>query len=140
MFHYLMIGVFHDYRVFSNPLFPTNMPRETKITKVNRLTRSGRMDPLWATVVTLQERVKYLERQIHRGERSKADLEEEIRRLEEEVERLSSQRTTSQQLRELELENQNLRRQVARLGNLLVQLRIPIPAPLDRTFSSLDMA
>jgi chromosome segregation ATPase len=116
------------------------MPRENKLVKVNRLTRSGRMDPLWATVVTLQERVKYLERQIRRGERSKANLTEEIRRLKEEVERLSSQRTSSQQLRELELENQNLRRQVARLGNLLVQLRIPIPTPLERTFSSFDLA
>lgn len=121
-------------------IFPfISMPRETRTAKAQRLTRSGRMDPLWATVITLQERVKYLERQIRRGERSQADLQEEIHQLEREVERLASRSSTSTRIRELELENQNLRQRVGRLGVLLVQLGVPIPAPLDRTFSSLEL-
>lgn len=116
------------------------MPRETKHAKQVRSTRSGRSDPLWETVVLLQERVKYLERQIRRGERSRVVLEEELRILQHEVELLSSRPASSVRMRELELENQNLRQQVARLGILLTQLGISVPVPLDRTFSSQDFS
>jgi predicted RNase H-like nuclease (RuvC/YqgF family) len=112
------------------------MPRETKYAKQGRSTRSGRSDPLWETIVLLQERVKFLERQIRRSEKSKAVLEEEIGTLRQEVELLASRPSSSIRMRELELENQNLRRQVVRLGQMLVQLRVTVPVPFDRTFSS----
>jgi hypothetical protein len=95
---------------------------------------------MWETIALLQDRIKFLERQIRRGERSREVLEEEVRTLQVEVEQLSSRPTPSVQMRELELENQNLRRQVVRLGQLLVQLGIRIPVPFERTFSSLDLS
>jgi hypothetical protein len=63
-------------------------------------------------------------------------LEEEIRTLRQEVELLASRPSSSIRMRELELENQNLRRQVVRLGQMLVQLRVTVPVPFDRTFFS----
>ncbi len=112
------------------------MPR---ITQYRRLTRSQGKDAMWETVALLQDKIKFLERQIRRGERSREVLEEEVRILQVEVEQLSSRPTPSVQIRELELENQNLRRQVVRLGQLLVQLGIPVPVPFERTFSSLNL-
>ena len=114
------------------------MPRETKHAKQVRLTRSGRSDPLWETIILLQERGRYLERRIRSGERSRLELEAEIRSLQQEVERLSSRVSFSVRERELELENQNLHRQLVRLRQLLFQLGIPVTASLDRTYSSRD--
>ena len=114
------------------------MPRESRRAKQVRLTRSGHSDPLWETVVLLQERAEYLERQIRRGERSRAVLEEELRALHQEVELLASRPVASVRMRELELENQNLRQQVVQLGRLLIQLGVPVPVPFNRTFSSQD--
>jgi chromosome segregation ATPase len=115
------------------------MTRETKTAKTERLLRSGRIDPNWATITLLQERVKYLERQIRRGEKTKTEMEGEINRLEEEIDRLSSQSTPTERVRELELENQNLRQHVFNLCRQLLQLGIRTAPPLDRTFSSLEL-
>ena len=73
-------------------------------------------------------------------EKFKEVLEEEIRSLQQEVELLASRPVSSTRMRELELENQNLCRQVVHLGQILVQLRISIPVPFDRTFSSQDFS
>ena len=116
------------------------MTRESFYAKRLRLLRSTGLDPLWETVLLLQERVKFLERQIRRGERSKEVLEEEIRSLQQEVELLALRPVSSTHMRELELENQNLRRQMVHLGQMLVQLHVSIPVPFDRTFSSRDFS
>ena len=34
------------------------MPRESRLARAARLTRSGRRDPLWETIVYLQETIK----------------------------------------------------------------------------------
>jgi hypothetical protein len=111
------------------------MPRsESRISQTRRLTRSGRVDPLWSTIIFLQERVNFLERQVRRGGRSLREVENERQRLFEEVERLSSHG----RLRELELENENLRREVLVLRIRLVHLNARAPIPFNRTFSSFD--
>jgi chromosome segregation ATPase len=115
------------------------MPRESLVKKAGRLTRSGLRDPLWETVVTLQERARYLERQVRRGERTRESLQEEIRRLEVDVERLASQGTSSIRERTLELENHNLRRRVAQLVQALRLLGVTIPVPLERSFSTFNV-
>ena len=112
------------------------MTRESKTAKAERLLRSGRGDPLWATVVMLQERVKYLERQLRRGEKTQAELQEEISVLEKEVRQLTSRYTSSSRCRELEAENQKLRRQVKSLQHQLGVYRDP---SLERTFSTYEM-
>jgi hypothetical protein len=116
------------------------MPRENRISRVGRLTRSGLRDPIWETIVILQERVKVLERQVRRGEKSKLALEEEVQGLRLEVDRFQDRRALFVQNRELELENFNLRNSVSRLEQLLTQLQIPIPAPLNRSFSAFEFA
>ena len=109
------------------------------MSKAARLTRSGLRDPSWETIVTLQERVRILECQVRRGERSKA-LELEVKRLKEELESLRDARALHIQNREFELENQNLRNRIVRLEQLLRMLGSSVPAPLDRTFSSFELA
>ena len=120
------------------PIIPyfSKMTRESKTAKAERLLRSGRGDPLWATVVMLQERVKYLERQLRRGEKTQAELQEEISALEEEVRQLTSRYTSSSRCRELEAENQKLRHQVKSLQHQLGVYRDPF---LERTFSTYEM-
>jgi len=115
------------------------MPRESLVKKAGRLTRSGLRDPLWETVVTLQERASFLERQVRRGERTKESLQEEIRRLEVDVERLASQGTSTIRERALEQENQNLRRRIAQLIQAMRLLGVPVPVPLERAFSSFNI-
>ena len=116
------------------------MPRENRISRVGRLTRSGLRDPIWETIVILQKRVKVLERQVRREEKSKLALEEEVQGLRLEVDRFQDRRALFVQNRELELENFNLRNSVSRLEQLLTQLQIPIPAPLNRSFSAFEFA
>ena len=90
------------------------MPRENRNTRAVRLTRSDLKDPSWETIVLLQERVKVLERQVHRGERSKA-LEIEVSKLKRELETLRDARSLFCRNRDLELENLNLQSKVSHL-------------------------
>src|SRR4051794_37029023 len=98
--------------------FLSKMPRENRNARAVRLTRSGLKDPSWETIVLLQERVRVLERQVHKGERSKV-LEIEVSRLKRELETLKDTRSLFCRNRELELENLNLRGRVSRLEVLL---------------------
>jgi hypothetical protein len=113
------------------------MPRENRNARAARLTRSGLKDPSWETIVLLQERVRVLERQVHRGERSRA-LEVEVSRLKRELGTLRDSRSLFCKNRELELENLNLRDRVSRLEELLHMLGASVPAPLDRSFSTFE--
>lgn len=113
------------------------MPRENRNAKAVRLTRSGLKDPSWETIVLLQERVKVLERQVRRGERSKV-LEIEVSKLKEELNTLRDARSLFCRNRDLELENLNLRSRVSRLEELLRTLGASAPAPLDRSFSTFE--
>jgi hypothetical protein len=136
-----IILVFIDYlggrfQVFLNPFY-SKMPRENRNARAVRLTRSGLKDPSWETIVLLQERVRVLERQVHRGERSKT-LEVEVSRLKGKLETLRDARSLFCRNRELELENLNLRGRVSRLEVLLGMLGASVPAPLDRSFSTFE--
>ena len=111
------------------------MPRENHSSRAGCLTRSGLRDPSWETIVLLQERVRVLERQVRRGERSRA-LGQEVLRLRTLVETLHDSHSLFVRSRELELENLNLRNRVSRLEGLLGLHGIPAPAPFDRSFSS----
>lgn len=115
------------------------MPRENRMSKVARLTRSGHKDPSWETIVVLQERVKILERLARRGERSKA-LKEEVTKLKADLEKLSDARALHCRNGKLELENLNLKNRVARLEELLQLLGTPAPAPFDRSFSTFEFS
>lgn len=111
---------------------------ESKRKQVQRLTRSNNRDPMWETLYSLQERVKYLERQLRRSEKTQAELEEEIQDLEAEIARLP-RTATRERVRELELRNLNLSHEVARLRGILRRQNIPAPPPLNRTFSSFQL-
>jgi FtsZ-binding cell division protein ZapB len=126
---------------FPFPLyFPlTIMPRDNRILKTIRQTRSGLKDPSWETIVVLQERVKFLERQVRRGKRSNL-LQLEVSSLKEKLECLQDAAALHSQNRELELENLNLRNRVSRLEQLLQMLGTSVPAPLDRSFSTFEFA
>src|SRR3954470_17595768 len=102
------------------------MPRDTRISRAARQTRSGLKDPSWVTIVTLQERVRILERLVRRGEKSKA-LQLEVSSLKEKLESLQDARALFSHNRELELENLNLRNSVSRLEQLLQVLGTSVP-------------
>ena len=113
------------------------MPREHRITRASRLTRSGLKDPSWEIIVLLQERVRVLERLVRRGERSKV-LELEVSKLKTELETLRDARSLHSRNRELELENLNLRNRVSRLEELLHMLGTSAPASFDRSFPTFE--
>ena len=138
----ILVSLFNDWCFSSENDYPNHphifiiMTRESKTDKAQRLLRSGRIDPLWATVTTLQERVKYLERVMRRGEKTKAKLQEEISALEEEVRELTSRSTDSARCKELVEENLKLRRKVKSLRH---QLGIYRESALERTYSSIEL-
>lgn len=111
------------------------MPRENRLSRNARLTRSGLRDPSWETIILLQERVRVLERQVRQGNRFRV-LGPEVERLRRELEILQDARSLHNFNRELELENLNLRNRVSRLEGLLRLLGNPAPAPFNRSFSS----
>ena len=113
------------------------MPRENRSSRANCLTRSGLRDPSWETIILLQERVRVLERQVFRGERSRI-LQQEVSRLRAELETLQDAHTLFLRNRELELTNLNLRNRISRLDGLLNLLGAPVPAPFDRSFSTFE--
>ena len=98
------------------------MPRENRITRTARLTRSGRRDPSWETIVFLQESVKKLTRQLRRGEQTRRAIGLELQKVKEELEwwtlsfSLGTLRTLNQ---EVELENSNFRNRIRFLEGLL---------------------
>lgn len=112
------------------------MTRESKTNKAQRLLRSGRTDPMWATITILQERVKYLERVVRRGEKTQEELQGEISSLEEEIRSLTAVGTSAARCRELEEENQKLRRRIKHLRFQLGHYREP---SLERTYSTYDL-
>ncbi len=87
-------------------------------------------------IITLQERVKYLERVVCCDEKTKAELQEEISALEEEVRELTSRSTDSARCKELVEENLKLRRKVKTLRHQLGIYREPA---LERTYSSIEL-
>ena len=111
------------------------MPRENRLSRNARLTRSGLRDPSWETIRILQERVRVLECLVCRGKRSRT-LEQEIVELRNQLATLQDAHSLHNHNRELELENLNLRNRVSRLEGLLRLLGAPAPAPFDRSFSS----
>ena len=114
------------------------MPR---ITQYRRLTRSQGKDAMWETFALLQDRIKFLKRQIRREERSKEALEIELQNIRTEFS-LYWQETERQVLfrenRDLTLRVFNLQSQVSNVAGLLSQMGLTVPVPLDRTFSSFD--
>jgi hypothetical protein len=114
------------------------MPREGRLRRAARLTRSGQRDPLWETVILLQETVKLLGRQVRRGEKSLEEANTEIRELNWQVEeqyRIFSARALSVRNRELELEVLNLRNRIRQLEGILNDDLLGIPPAFERTFS-----
>src|SRR5947207_13581582 len=115
---YLHVSVFKVF-FFIGPLTKNslniNMPCENCITRTARLTRSGRRDPSWETIVFLQESVKKLTRQLRRGEQTRRAIGLELQKVKEELEwwtlsfSLGTLRTLNQ---EVELENSNLRNRI----------------------------
>jgi len=87
--------------------------------------------------VTLQKRVRILERLVRHGEKSKA-LQLEVSSLKEKLESFQDARALHSHNRELELENLNLRNRVSHLEQLLQVLGTFMPASLDRTFSTFE--
>jgi hypothetical protein len=117
------------------------MPREGRLRRSARLTRSGQRDPLWETVVFLQETVTLLGHQVRRREKSLEEANTEIRELNWQVEeqfRVFSARTLHIRNRELELEILNLRNRIRQLEGVLNNIPLVIPPAFERTFSFLD--
>jgi hypothetical protein len=139
--HFSVFKVFFFIGLLTKNSLNINMPRENRITRTARLTRSGRRDPSWETIVFLQESVKKLTRQLRRGEQTRRAIGLELQKVKEELEwwtlsfSLGTLRTLNQ---EVELENSNLRNRIRFLEGLL-DLDGDLPPPLDRTFSSLEL-
>jgi predicted nucleic acid-binding Zn-ribbon protein len=117
------------------------MPREGRLRRAARLTRSGQRDPLWETVVFLQETVKKLGRQLRRGEKTLEEANLEIQELNEQVEeqfRIFSARALHIRNRELELQVTNLRNRIRQLEDLLSESFFSAPPPFERAYSFLD--
>jgi hypothetical protein len=80
-----------------------NMPRENRLTRAARLTRSGRREPLWETVIFLQETVKKLGRQLRHGEKTQEEIRLELQDVQNRLEvYISSERALILRNRELE--------------------------------------
>lgn len=129
--------LFYTYHI-TNFLIITIMPRENTAARAIRLTRSGRRDPTWETIILLQERVKILERQLRRCEKNRTSLLTEVLELRTDLNLLQDGREIQLENKELRLRNQNLKTRIDHLEQLLTQAGGSVPIALDRSFSHFD--
>lgn len=119
------------------------MPRETQSRRRNRTLRSQGGNPLLETVLLLQSRVDELNRRLRRAERENRISQEDIQELNTRY--LTFFRrfhggSLLEDNRTLQLQVDNLERHVDLLRQTLRSNGIPVPTPVDRNFSSLNLS